>query len=86
LKEASVPFWFHVFLAGGRYYLTAMMIVKAGPSYDTTTSLALDKGPTYRFGGAVVTFMAVVAFLTFIMSITVVAMFPSHDGAALPVA
>jgi hypothetical protein len=86
LKEASVPFWFHVFLAGGTSYLTAMMIVKAGPSYDTMTSLALDKGPTYRLGGAVVTFMVVVAFLTFIISITVITMLPFHDGAALPVA
>ena len=75
-----------MFLAGGTSYLSAMMIVKAGPIYDTMTSLALDKGPTYKFGGAVVTFIAVVAFLTFIISITVVAMFPFQDGAALPVA
>jgi hypothetical protein len=75
-----------MFLAGGTSYLTAMMIVKASPSYDPMTSLALDKGPTYRLGGAVVIFMAVVAFLTFIIPITVVTMFPFHDGAALPVA
>jgi hypothetical protein len=55
-----MPFWFHVFLAGGTSYLPAMMIIKAGPSYDTMTSLALDKGPTYKFGGAVVIFMVVV--------------------------
>jgi hypothetical protein len=48
------------------------------------TSLALDKGPTYRFGGALVIFMVVVAFLAFIVSVTVVTMYPFHDGAALP--
>jgi hypothetical protein len=29
LKEALMPSWFHVFLAGGTSYLPSMMIIKA---------------------------------------------------------